>query len=612
MGISYLDGPRLRRSLVAAAEWVEAAREELNRINVFPVPDGDTGTNFALTLRAVAQAVDPLEHAPLPHVTKCMADACVLSAHGNSGMLLSHFLLGFREAIGERDTARPADVAAAFRAGSDRLSSALDEPVEGTILTVCRDAAEAAEAADHAGGFEQFLRHTLGAAELALARTPELLAPLKEAGVVDAGGMGFVRLLEGILRLIEGAPTAVERTSRSQPVGPAATARVAPERDYRFCTEVLVRGSSLPPSAELRAALRALGGSIVVLATDHLLRVHIHTDAPASVFDMARGWGSVESTKADDMRTQHESLGHETGEGVAIVVDSSCDLSDEVIDRCGFIVTPIQISDEQRTYLDRVEIRADEIYRRMRSDGTLFTTSQPPPSAFAEAFRDARSTAREALCVVLSGGLSGTIAAAQAAAATIDLDGLHVFDSRSVSLGLGMLALRAHELTKAGLSATEAIDELTRVRDRSGAIVTVDQLKHLVRSGRVGRGRAWLGSLLDIKPILELTPSDGKVSMIDRVRGESDLTARVLAHLDRRLTPRPRKLRLGVAHAGAPWVADRLVPELERKFRPHECLVANATAALGVHVGPGAWAVFYQIEEPADPHSRTSQTGSAP
>src|ERR671922_1298608 len=121
VGIAYVDGPRLARSIFAAADWVTAGREEINRINVFPVPDGDTGTNFSLTLRAVADALRALGDAPLPETTRTMARAAVLGARGNSGMMLAHFLLGFTEALGERPSATAADVAAAVRAGSDRL-----------------------------------------------------------------------------------------------------------------------------------------------------------------------------------------------------------------------------------------------------------------------------------------------------------------------------------------------------------------------------------------------------------------------------------------------------------------------------------------------------------
>ncbi len=136
VAIRYIDGPRLTRSLVAAADWVAAGREEINRINVFPVPDGDTGTNFSLTLRAVADALRALGDAPLGVTAKTAARGAVLGARGNSGMMLAHFLLGFAEVMDGKEEASSQEVAEGFRRGASRLYSALDDPREGTILTV--------------------------------------------------------------------------------------------------------------------------------------------------------------------------------------------------------------------------------------------------------------------------------------------------------------------------------------------------------------------------------------------------------------------------------------------------------------------------------------------
>src|SRR4051794_10372819 len=147
LGITSVDGPRLSRALFAAADWVAAGREEINRINVFPVPDGDTGTNFSLTLRAVADALRALGDVTLPETAAAMARAGVLGARGNSGMMLAHFLLGFADELGDRPLASATELAAAFRLGADRLQLAIDDPREGTILTVARDAAGAAERA---------------------------------------------------------------------------------------------------------------------------------------------------------------------------------------------------------------------------------------------------------------------------------------------------------------------------------------------------------------------------------------------------------------------------------------------------------------------------------
>ena len=160
-----------------------------------------------------------------------------------------------------------------------------------------------------------------------------------------------------------------------------------------------------------------------------------------------------------------------------------------------------------------------------------------------------------------------------------------------------MLALRAVELAEAGWSVEDIVSELERVRDRSGVFFTVDRFDNLLRSGRVSRGRAWLGGLLDIKPILEVDPT-GRVVPLDRVRGREALLPRVLEHLDARLSPRPSSFRLAVAHAGTPEFAKELQAELVRRYQPRDCLISDVTAAIGVHVGPDAWGVFYQIEDP--------------
>jgi DegV family protein with EDD domain len=600
LGIAYVDGPRLAGALFAASDWVAAGREEINRINVFPVPDGDTGTNFSLTLRAVADALRALGDAPLPDTARTASRAAVLGARGNSGMMLAHFLLGFADGIGNGLQADVARVAQAIRTGSDRLAGALDEPREGTILTVAREAAEAASrAAERTTDFGTFMRLMLEEAEESLARTPELMAVLRDAGVVDAGGKGFVRMLEGVVRFIAGDPIlpALPEAPGAQVPAPAALAEVASERDYRYCTEVLVRADALPPANEVRAALHAFGGSIVVLAAGDILKIHVHTDTPDAVFTYATRWGRVETTKAEDMRAQHARLSHDERRQVAVIADSSADLPDAVLDRHRITLVPLQVMFGDETFRDRVELRPEEFYRRLRIAKDLPTTSQPTPAEFARVFRDARQEAHEVVAVLLSSGLSGTWQAATTAARASTLDGIHLVDSGSASLGLGMLALRAAELADAGWDGNAIERELQRIRRQSGMLLTVDRYDNLLRSGRVSRGKAWLGGMLDVRPILTLD-ANGKVMPLDRVRGRDQLVPRVLAHLDRRLTPRPARVRFGIAHAEAPEVAERLRTAILAAFQPADVLVSLATGVLGTHVGVGAWGVFYQVEDP--------------
>ncbi len=606
-GITYVDGPRLARAVAAAADWVAAGREEINRINVFPVPDGDTGTNFSLTLRTVSDALKALGDAPLPETARTMAQAGVLGARGNSGMMLAHFLLGFTDALGQRAVATAPDIARAIRSGADRLYESLDDPREGTILTVAREAAMAAEpVARSSPDLGEFMRRLLEEGEAALARTPELMQVLKEAGVVDAGGKGFVRMLEGVVRYINGDPVSgatLPEELEPRAYVPAAAADVAAERDFQFCTEVLVRGERLPSANEVRSAMHAFGGSTVVAVAGDILKIHVHTDTPEAVFTYAARWGRVDSTKAQDMRVQHRQLAHPDRRPVAIVTDTSADLPDSILDRLHISMVPLQVVFGGSTFRDRVELRPEEFYRKLRASGELPTTSQPAPADFIQVFRNAGAEADEIVAVLLGSTLSGTFKAAQSAVRAAELQAVHLVDSGSASLGVGLLALRGAELAESGWNGARIAEELRRIRGRSGMLLTVDRYDNLLRSGRISRAKAWLAGMLDVKPILSFD-ADGNVVPVERVRGKENVEARVLALLDQRLTPRPKVIRFGVAHADAPGVAQRIQARLVERYRPRDCFISLATGVLGTHVGPGAWGIFYQVEDADSPGKR--------
>lgn len=604
VGIRYIDGARLARSLFAAADWVAAGREEINRINIFPVPDGDTGTNFSLTLRAVADALRALGDAPLGVTARTAARGAVLGARGNSGMMLAHFLLGFSEVMGDKEQATAQEVAEGFRVGAEHLYSSLDDPREGTILTVAREAALAAQrAAADSPDISDFMSRLLQEGELALARTPELMAALKEAGVVDAGGKGFVRMLEGVVRYIDGDPILpIALTDEPESLAPAALVDVAAERDFQYCTEVMVRGDQLPPANEVRSQIRNFGGSVQVVLAGDLLKIHVHTDAPEAVFTFAGRWGTIETTKAEDMRAQHRRLAHQDRRSVAVVTDSSADLPDAVLDRHHIALVPLQVMFGDQTYRDRVQLRGEEFYRRMRDSKVNPTTSQPTPAEFVRVLRDARAEADEVVAVLLAARLSGTYQSGVAAARAAGIDRIEFVDSATASLGLGLLALRGAELAEAGWKAKAIADELRRVRTQSGCFITVDKFDNLLRSGRVTRGKALIAGMLDVKPILSLDAAGG-ITPVDRVRGRNNVVPRVLSLLEKRLSPRPNTVRFGIVHAEAPDIAERVRAALVAAYQPRDCFVSLATGVLGTHVGFGAWGVFWQVEDgtPASP-----------
>jgi DegV family protein with EDD domain len=601
----FLDGTQLRGALVSACDYVQAQRAELNRINVFPVPDGDTGTNLALTAASIADHLRGRTDASVGAVARDAAEGAVLGARGNCGMILSHFLLGFADAVGARERLSVPEFAGALRGAVEHVYRALERPVEGTIITIMRAVAEQAEKLPGAD-FTQLMPEILEAAKEALARTPDLLPALRAAGVVDAGAKGFVHLIEGITAYMAGDPlTAVEGPVSSAPSPFAAAAATYPTESerYRFCTEALVRGDGIPDSDAIRGVMRQRGDSLVVIRTGELLKVHIHTDEPEGVFDYLRTLGELAAHKAEDMQAQHEAVERAAAAGhlqlarrtAVIVTDSAGDLPDDVLRAHGIYRVPLNLIFDDQVLRDGVDITPAQFLERLRA-GAHPTTSQPAPGAFAEAFRRAARDGEGIVAVMLGSALSGTFASAEAAAKLFTEVPIHVVDSGRASLSQGMLALRAAELVEEGWSAERIVPELLRIRGRSGLLFTLENYDRLLASGRVGRGRALLGTLLDIKPILSID-EQGKVTPAARVRGSRNVLPRVLEIVEAALPKGAERVRFGIIQIAAEEIAAEVADALRQRFGARDIMITPATPVIATHTGPGTWGVAWQVED---------------
>ena len=307
MAILYCDGKRFKRAVTAGADWLNRGKAHLNRLNVFPVPDGDTGTNMSLTLVSTIKEMENLKDLSLKAVAKAAAWGSLMGARGNSGIILAQILVGFSESIGDRSRLYAQDIATSLRIAAEKAYQAVVDPVEGTMLTVVRETAEmASRAAETERDIVKVLEAMLLRAKASLQDTPRLLPMLREAGVVDAGGLGFVYLLEGMSKLIRSEE--VERVEVEEAQVQAAPAyNVSYDWTNRYCTEFNLEGGEIP-QAEIKGKLGQLGDSLLVMESDGLLRVHIHTSDPERLFHCVSSFGSISRIKVDDMMEQHKKL----------------------------------------------------------------------------------------------------------------------------------------------------------------------------------------------------------------------------------------------------------------------------------------------------------------
>jgi uncharacterized protein len=304
-----VDGPLFKQALLGSLNWLAANSEEANRLNVFPVPDGDTGTNMLLTLQSAVEDIKDSSAAEVSKIAKLASHGSLMGARGNSGVILSQIFRGFARAVEGKSSLTPRELAAAFEEAANAAYRAVNKPTEGTILTVAREAGRSATAA--AASPDATVPGVIAAAAAgardAVLKTPSQLQILRDAGVVDAGGFGLQIILEGMLKTVEESAFAVSTNQTAARPQPAQVALDLPEGGWGYCTEFLIEGNGLDVDV-IRDQIEALGNSVLVVGEPELVKVHVHTDDPTRVITLAGGHGKVLKLNVGDMSIQHRRI----------------------------------------------------------------------------------------------------------------------------------------------------------------------------------------------------------------------------------------------------------------------------------------------------------------
>lgn len=595
-----IDGRLLGRLLKIGCLRVIAQREALNRINVFPVPDGDTGSNLSFTLRSVLSALRFNRERHVGEVLRRIAEEAIDGARGNSGAILAQFLQGLAEALVDRDRLGASELATGTDHGSRQARLAMSEPKEGTILSVI--AAFSQELHEQARRGVEDLRtlfdHGLARARVALAATPTQLAVLREAGVVDAGAQGFVDLLEGIAEYLRDGRRSLKADRAAASATPSkehnALAEVGGYEEssqHRYCTECLISAEAVDRDA-LRASIIALGcSSLVIAGTRGKVRVHAHVDAPEALFEAASLYGSVTRRKADDMWAQTRSA-RQSG-SVAVVTDSAADIPEHEIERLNIHVVPVRLSFGEEDYLDKVSLSPQQFYERLEHCSVPPKTSQPPPGDFRRQYEFLLAHHPRVISVHLSRVLSGTLQSAESAAARVDAARARVFDARNASVGLGLLAMYAAEAAVAGLDCEQIVTVLERMRPRTLTFAVIPDLSFGVRGGRVPPLVRFIAEVLRLTPIVRAN-AEGRLAAAGGLLGRGRLAERFAAKVLRAL-PRDRPLRVLIGHCNDPVGAARIESCLSRDLpRGSRIDVLPAGSAIAAHAGPGTLVVAGQ------------------
>ena len=311
VNMKTIDAKVLSRMFLAGAKNLEAKKEWINELNVFPVPDGDTGTNMTMTIMSAAAEVSALTDPDMETLAKAISSGSLRGARGNSGVILSQLLRGFTRSVRKSKELDALSIAAAMEKAVETAYKAVMKPKEGTILTVAKEAAlKASEIAPEAEELEPFFHAVFDHAEYTLSRTPEMLPVLKEAGVVDSGGQGLLEVLRGAIDGFLGKD--VDYSDFQKP-GAAAVTRISPQAEadikFGYCTEFIILLDKPMPIEEehsFKEFLTSIGDSIVLVADDEIVKVHVHTNHPGQAFERALTYGALSRMKIDNMREEHQ------------------------------------------------------------------------------------------------------------------------------------------------------------------------------------------------------------------------------------------------------------------------------------------------------------------
>ena len=590
-----MDGRNLYYTFIAGAKKVIENQVELNRINVFPVNDGDTGTNLASTIRSVIESIHPDRSYKI--TADRIAEATLINARGNSGIIFAQFFYGLSTETGDLKSVTLKQFAESIQKSVKYVYEAVANPVEGTMLTVIKEWADYIYHTWHRfSDFNHLLVSSYEILKRSLRETKFKLEILARNNVVDAGAKGFVLFVEGIIEFIRSRNVKELILSKSETASfPKIEEVVAEKVTYRYCTEAIIKDSVLDNNS-LKTIVKNYGDSVVIAGSQKLRRLHVHTNTPARLFDELRNNGTLTFQKADDMIRQSQAV-YQRKWKIALVTDSACDLSQELIDHYQVNMLPINISFGENNYLDKITIQPEQFYKLLDESPVYPKSSQVNESAFMNLYSHLASHYDSIIAIHLSDKLSGTFNSSQKAAKAISSEfnkPVTVINSRNLSGSLGLIILRAAQAIEAGLPHDQIVSMTEKWISKARIFVSVRTLKYMVKGGRVSSARGLIARILNINPIVTLDET-GKAIVFDKAFSQKSNMEKVITHI-KSDSPGKNIWNYIVLHANNEEAASWYSEKMENFTGKKPVSVVNISPVIGANAGVGAASVALLYE----------------
>ena len=592
--ITYLDGARLHHAIVAGANNVLSNQDHLNKINVFPVPDGDTGTNMAFTLTHILEAISKCIYTRADDMLAHIADAALDGARGNSGVILAQFFQGISDGAAGIIRMTPEDFCKATQVGAEYARNALAEPKEGTILTVLTDFSTGIYKLIECDNydFNSLLEKSIKIAEKSLLNTPNLLPVLKKANVVDAGGQGFVDFLYGISDFIKnGALKNLEINTVKQKFTDKLnyTEGDIESSEFQYCTECIIIGENINHK-KIHESLQENGDSLVIAGNKKKTKIHIHVNNPTDIFKICTNFGTVIDEKADDMWQQQKSVKNYKN-NVGIVTDSGADIPEDI--DLDIHTVPVRYNFGNISYVDKLSQTPEEFYHELSTNPAHPQTSQPTPGDFRRRYQYLRSHYNAIISIHIPHEMSGTFQSAVNAAKRINSSSITIIDGLSASVGLGLIVMKAATLAKNGHSHSEIKRLLPNIIDSTNLFIVVKDLSYVVKGGRLPIWIKRVADFLHIKPIMT-TKNNGSMGVAGAIRGYDDFPKKLTKFITNKISI-DKTYNISIGHSNTLEAGQNLKELIEKKHKNiNSIYLMDMGCALGVHAGPGSLAVAIQ------------------
>ena len=587
--VKLLDGRSFYYAFLAGAQRIFENQSLLNKINVFPVADADTGTNLASTMRSIVDSPIPTNNVKM--AATALADAALVGARGNSGIIFAQFLYGFGNEIENEENLTVENFSRSITKAVTYAYEAIANPVEGTMISVIREWAEFINTMKELiDDFVELLIKAFQVAKDSLADTTRQMEVLAKANVVDAGAKGFVLFLEGMIDFFQNRQT-IRRLAipMNDMILEDVQTDSHEEITHRYCCEALLALDLHPGETKetLRNAISEMGDSLVVAGSEKRLRIHIHSDNPIKLFEAISKKSSITYQKVDDMIMQQE-MSHHRKFPIALVTDSTCDIPQEILEKYQISMIPLTLQVGASVYLDRTTIESEQFYNLLETSPVYPTTSQPSYKDFINKYSYLSSHYESTIGIHMSKQLSGTFSNSQRAAKAVSEQSgkkISVLNSNRLSSALGLTVLRAAEAIEEGKSHSEIVSEVESWNDKNHILVSAKTVKYLVKSGRLSHSKGVMGKLLGVNPIISVN-NEGKAITFGKAYSEKG-SMKLLMKEASKLLEKGMIWGYSISHIRNPETADWYASQMETLTGKKPLFINDCSPVLGVHGGPG-------------------------